>query len=152
MEAVILIGIQGAGKTTFYRERFFDTHIRLNLDMLRTRNRERLLMAACLHTEQRFVVDNTNVRIADRAGYIEAARAAGFRVIGYFFPPNVRGSIKRNSLRAGRQAIPVKGLLGTLKRLEPPTMAEGFDELWTVEPGPPGPEKTFTVKPWSALE
>lgn len=71
MEAVILIGIQGAGKTTFYRERFFDTHIRLNLDMLRTRNRERFLMAACLHTEQRFVVDNTNVRIADRAGYIE---------------------------------------------------------------------------------
>ena len=43
MEAVILIGIQGSGKSTFYRERFFDTHVRINLDMLKTRQREKLL-------------------------------------------------------------------------------------------------------------
>jgi len=47
MEAVLLIGIQASGKTTFYRERFFDTHIRISLDMLRTRERERVLMNAC---------------------------------------------------------------------------------------------------------
>ena len=48
MEAVLLIGIQASGKTTFYLERFSRTHLRLNLDMLRTRRRERLLLAACL--------------------------------------------------------------------------------------------------------
>jgi len=37
MEAVIFVGLQAAGKSTFYRERFFDTHVRINLDMLRTR-------------------------------------------------------------------------------------------------------------------
>src|SRR4051812_8782542 len=37
MEAVILIGIQGSGKSTFYRERFFDTHVRVSLDLLKTR-------------------------------------------------------------------------------------------------------------------
>jgi hypothetical protein len=31
MEAVLFIGIQAAGKSTFYRQRFADTHIRLQL-------------------------------------------------------------------------------------------------------------------------
>ena len=41
MEAVLLIGIQGSGKTTFYRERFADTHAHISLDVLKTRGRER---------------------------------------------------------------------------------------------------------------
>ena len=37
MEAVIFVGIQGSGKSSYYKERFFRTHFRINLDMLRTR-------------------------------------------------------------------------------------------------------------------
>jgi hypothetical protein len=55
MEAVILIGIQGSGKSTFYRKRFFDTHMRISLDLLRTRHREKLLLRACLEGTQSFV-------------------------------------------------------------------------------------------------
>ncbi|HXP68284.1 MAG TPA: ATP-binding protein, partial [Candidatus Dormibacteraeota bacterium] len=83
MEAVILVGVQGAGKSTFYRERFFDTHVRINLDMLRTRKREEQLLAACLDAGQSFVVDNTNPQASDRAKYIGSARAKGFRVVAY---------------------------------------------------------------------
>ncbi len=66
MEAVIFCGIQASGKTTFYLERFFRTHIRLNLDMLKTRHRERVMLDACLETGQRFVVDNTTPTAQDR--------------------------------------------------------------------------------------
>jgi predicted kinase len=59
MEAVIFIGIQGSGKSSFFRERFFDSHVRINLDMLRTRRREELLVSACLQGGQPFVIDNT---------------------------------------------------------------------------------------------
>jgi len=76
-EAVIFVGIQGSGKTTFYRERFFETHVRINLDMLRTRRREQLLFKACLQSGQSFVVDNTNPLATDRARLFEAARVAG---------------------------------------------------------------------------
>ena len=48
MEAVILIGIQASGKSSFYKERFFDTHVRINLDMLKTKHRQRVLLDACL--------------------------------------------------------------------------------------------------------
>ncbi len=138
MEAIILIGIQASGKTTFYRERFFHTHIRLNLDMLRTRNREHILLQACLAAQQPFVIDNTNVLAAERKVYIDAARRAGFRVVGYFFRTEARAAISRNAGRPGRQAIPIPGLLSTLKRLEPPSLEEGFDQLFTVEIGEAG--------------
>ncbi len=132
MEAIIFVGIQATGKSTFYRERFFDTHIRINLDMLRTRYRERLLVGACVTAKQPFVVDNTNVLRAERAHYISMARAARFRVVGYYFRSDVREALQRNGQRTGMRAIPVKGILGTYKRLQAPTRDEGFDVLYSV--------------------
>jgi predicted kinase len=61
MEAVIFIGIQGTGKSTFYKEQFFHTHVRINLDMLKTKHRLRLALSACLEAGQPFVLDNMNV-------------------------------------------------------------------------------------------
>jgi predicted kinase len=132
MEAVIFTGIQGSGKSTFYRERFFDTHARISLDLLKTRNRERLFLQACLSTGQRFVIDNTNPRVEDRAPYIAAAKQASFRVAGYFFETTIRDALRRNARRAGGAVIPVPGVIGTFKRLARPTWAEGFDELYTI--------------------
>lgn len=145
MEAVIFVGIQGSGKSSLYLERFFHTHVRINLDMLRTRHRETLLVRACLAAKQPFVVDNTNVRRAARAKYIEPARAEGFRVVGYFFVPAVERALEWNRQRPAHRAIPVQGVLGTLKRLERPTRAEGFDVLCAVEVGPAG---EFVVREW----
>ena len=67
MEAVIFIDIQGTGKSSFYRERFFHTHVRINSDMLKTKHRLRLLLNACLEAKQPFVLDNTNVTKEVRA-------------------------------------------------------------------------------------
>ncbi|HKV47878.1 MAG TPA: AAA family ATPase, partial [Candidatus Acidoferrales bacterium] len=83
MEGVIFVGVQGSGKTTFYKERFADTHVRISLDMLRTRRREELLLDACVQGKQSFVIDNTNPLPSDRARYIVPARTAGFQVMAY---------------------------------------------------------------------
>ena len=126
------MGLQGAGKSSFYRERFFDTHLRLSLDMLRTRHRERRLMQVCVEARQRFVVDNTNPTRAERQVYIRAARDAGFRVIGYYFRSRVEDCLRRNEGRPAGRRVPLKGLLGTAGRMELPSLAEGFDELHYV--------------------
>ena len=138
MEAVIFVGVQGSGKSTFYRERFFDTHVRINLDMLRTRHREQLLLAACLAAKQPFVIDNTNPLPADRARYIGAAREAGFRVIVYFFETSLQDAIRRNKQRAGKRKVPVPAIAGTLRKLQEPTIEEGFDEVYRVTSAPAG--------------
>ncbi len=132
MEVVIFVGLQGAGKSTFYRERFFATHVRINLDMLRTRRREWILFEACLAARQACVIDNTNPTVADRAPYIAAARAAGMRVVGYYFRSDLHECQARNVGRPGRQAIPMGGLRATAARLQRPSPAEGFDELHDV--------------------
>jgi predicted kinase len=146
MEEIIFAGIQGSGKTTFYRQRFADTHVRISLDMVKTRQRERKLIETCLDTGQPFVVDNTNVLAAERAAYIALAKAADFRIIGYYFLPNLRRALKWNTLREKREIIPVPGVIGTLKRLEPPTPAEGFDQLYVVDVDS---ENRFIVSDWT---
>ena len=138
MEAVIFVGAQGSGKTTFYRERFFDTHVRISLDLLRTRHREQLFLAACLAAQQSFVMDNTNPLPSDRARYIAPARHAGFRVVAYFFETSLADTIRRNKERVGKQRIPIPAIAGTLRKLQAPSPEEGFDEVYTVTIAPEG--------------
>src|SRR5215510_6273193 len=146
MEAVIFIGIQATGKSTFFQQRFFNTHIRINMDMLRTRNRERILLAACLEAKQPFVIDNTNLTREARADCIGQAKAAGFSVAGYYFKSALQSAIERNRRRSGKALVPEKGILGAYRKLELPSFDEGFDRLFYVEIAEDG---QFIVKEWS---
>ena len=138
MEAVVLCGVQGSGKTTLYRDRFLDTHVRVSMDLLRTRAREAAFLRLCLESGQRFVVDNTNPTPADRRRYVEPARAAGFRVVGYLVEVDRELALARNAERGGWARIPVRGVVGTERRLQRPTPEEGFDELWHATAAPDG--------------
>lgn len=145
MEAVILIGLQASGKSTFYQQRFFATHLRISLDMLRTRHRERVLVRACLDLGQPFVVDNTNPSADERAAYIGPARAAGFRVSGYLLQSQVADCIERNAARSGAARVPAKAIAGTSRRLQRPAYAEGFDALHAVRMDSAG---GFIIEDW----
>jgi predicted kinase len=132
VEAVVLCGIQGAGKTAFYVERFLDTHARVSLDLLRTRHREARFLELCLETRMPFVVDNTNPTRAERERYVRPALEHGFRAVTYWVDAPPRVAIDRNATRPPRRRVPVSGILGTRKRLEVPCAGEGFAELWRV--------------------
>ncbi len=132
MEAVIFVGIQCSGKSTFFKDRFFDSHIRINLDMLRTRHRERLILEACFEAKQKFVVDNTNLTRAEREKYILRAKEFRFKIVGYYFQSKIEKAIERNNQREGKAKIPEKGLRGAFKRLQIPIYEEGFEELFYV--------------------
>ena len=129
MEMVLFIGIQATGKSECFKQHFYHTHIRLNLDMLKTRNRERLLIEACIKAKQPFVVDNTNPTVQDRKKYIDIANEAGFRIIGYYFQSVVSDSILRNDSRDDIHRVPDTAILSTYKKLELPSYTEGFHEL-----------------------
>lgn len=132
MEAVIFVGAQAAGKSSYFRERFFRTHVRVSLDLLKTRHREGRFLDLCLESGQRFVVDNTNPTREERARYILPAKAAGFAVVGYYFRSSGAECLDRNAKREGTERVPDVAVLSTAKRLERPAPAEGFDQLWYV--------------------
>lgn len=138
MEAVIFVGIQGSGKTSFYRERFFNTHVRISLDMLRTRRREQIVFRACLAAGQSFVIDNTNPLPIDRARYVSESRQAGFRVIAYYFESSLGDAMRRNNQRLGKEKIPPMALAATLKKLQAPSPQEGLDAIHRVTISPQG--------------
>ena len=142
MEAIVFCGVQASGKTTFYARTFLKTHVRIGMDLMRTRHRERRFLETCVATGQRFVVDNTNPTAAEREPYIRAALAAGYRVAGYEFTSTAADALTRNAQRSDRELIPVSGLLGTLKRLESLSLGEGFADLRLVRIAPDG---AFTV-------
>ncbi|MBP3494050.1 MAG: AAA family ATPase [Oscillospiraceae bacterium] len=50
--AVILMGIQGSGKSTFYRTYLAQDFVRVNLDTLKTRHQERQLLDDCIRQKK----------------------------------------------------------------------------------------------------
>jgi predicted kinase len=139
LECIILIGLPGSGKTTFYRRYFAATHAHVSKDLWPHASgreaRQRRAIDEALASGKSVAVDNTNPSVADRAPLIKAARAHGARVIGYFIDVTTRVAIARNAERSGRAKVPNVAIFTAAKRLERPTLAEGFDQLFSVQIG-----------------
>lgn len=140
MDLVVLSGLQGAGKSTFFSARFAATHAHVSRDRFPNARdkdrRQRELVEAAARAGRSVVVDNTNVRREERTALVALARALGLRPVLYWFPPDVRTSLARNARRTGREKVPVVGVLATAKRFAPPDAAEGFSAAYEVRAAP----------------
>ena len=125
-EAIIFTGLQGSGKTTYFQKHLAATHDHISRDVLGSAEREAAALSNCLKSGRSFVIDNTNATRAQRAPYIQKAKAARFKVHSYFFDTPVRTAIGRNNHRKDKKPIPVPAILRSAKLLEPP------DELRTI--------------------
>ncbi len=138
VECAILIGLPGAGKTTFYRAHLSATHSLVSKDLFpHTSNRQRQMLreiAAALETGCSVAVDNTNPSRADRAPLVELARSCGARVVAYHVRATTREAVARNEGRTGRSRVPKVAIFTVAKRLEAPTLDEGFDAVRDVLP------------------
>jgi len=88
-----------------------------------------------------------NARAADRAWLIAQGRAAGARVVGYFFDAPASECRARNRERAGAARVPYVAIFAAAKRLQVPAKSEGFDALWRVRVRPHNEDTGFDVSP-----
>lgn len=136
MECVIFVGLPGAGKSSLYRDRFATTHVHVSKDLwpdaTNRDKRQAELISESFVSGRSVVVDNTNPTIAERKTMIALARKHGARVVGYYFDVNTRTAVARNADRTGGGKVPNVAIFTAAKRLEPPTTAEGFDQLFRV--------------------
>lgn len=133
MQLIIFTGVQASGKSTFYQQFFYHTHLRINLDMLKTRHRENMIFEVALASKTKMVIDNTNMTQSDRARYIQRAKECGFEVISYYFETDLNSTLQRNAQREGKANIPEVGVKATFHKLQIPKITEGFYELFTVK-------------------
>jgi predicted kinase len=137
LDCIILIGLPGAGKSSLYRDKFAATHVHISKDLwpnaTKREDRQRELIEEALASGKSVVIDNTNPTIAERAALIAIARAHRARVIGYLFDINTRTAVARNAERTGRGKVPNVAIFTAAKRLERPSLAEGFDQLFRVQ-------------------
>ena len=149
MELVLFIGLQGSGKSSFYRLRFAQTHVLVSKDLwphaLRKEARQQRYIAEALAVGRSVVVDNTNPSPEVRAPLIALGHAHGARVVGYGFASDLKQCLARNAQRVGRARVPEVALFATVKQLKWPGRAEGFDSLYHVTLTAEG---SFRVEEW----
>jgi predicted kinase len=136
VELFVFVGLQASGKSTYFRERFTETHQLVSKDLFpnnrnKNRRQEHLLRAA-LSAGRCVVVDNTNPTLEDRRALIGLGGEYGARIVGYFFEESVRECIRRNEMREGKARVPDVAIYSTAKKLVAPSIEEGFDELLCV--------------------
>jgi predicted kinase len=135
-EVAILVGLPGAGKSTFYRERLAATHRHVSKDLLKNAKnkqaRQDALVREALKAGHSVAVDNTNVSPAERAAVITIARELGARIVGHYIEATTREAVARNERREEKKGrVPKVAIFTCAKRLVPPSSEEGFDALHT---------------------
>jgi predicted kinase len=135
-ELALLIGLPGAGKTSFYRAELAATHTHVSMDLLRNRRdratHQLVLVDEALGAGRSVAVDNVNATIAERARLIAVGRRHGAAVVGYVLDTAARECAARNRTRTGRGRVPDVAVFAAAKRRVAPTREEGFDALFTV--------------------
>ena len=139
-ELIIFVGMQGAGKSTYYRAHLAATHVHVSKDLMpNARNRDvrqREMIVAALAEGRSVAVDNTNPTPDVRAPLIELGKSLGARVVAYYFETPVKLAVARNRGREGKARVPDVAIFVTAKKLVPPALGEGFDEVRVIAPLP----------------
>ncbi|MGR4878681.1 AAA family ATPase [Streptomyces sp. LARHCF249] len=137
LDVAVLVGLQAAGKSTFYEQGLSSRYELVSKDRFprgarNKQQRQMRLVEEHLAAGRRVAVDNTNPSPREWGPLVDLAHARGATVTAYWFPPDPAGSLRRNAARAGRERVPDVGVLATLKQLRKPSPADGFDMVREV--------------------
>ena len=135
-EVAILIGLQGAGKSTFYHMHLAATHRHISKDNFRNAKsrdkRQQTLLREALQEGTSVTIDNTNPSLADRIPLLQTAHEFGARAVAYYFEPELTTCLERNAGRAGIARVPDVALYVTFNKLQAPSFMEGFAAIYHV--------------------
>lgn len=131
MEAVVLIGVAGSGKTAFCKK-FLPYHEHISLDNIKDHDREEefKLIDRILQDGKNIVIDDTNLTRKIRNDHIVRIKKHNARIIAVFFDLSMQRIKLQN---AGRERKLEDHILFHMKKqLDLPSNDEGFEEIRVV--------------------
>jgi len=105
---VMVIGVQGAGKSTWTRNRLAEPY-------------------------DGIYVDYSFATKSSRSRVIEIAKAAGVQVSVVWLKVSLDTALWRNKGRPADEVVPADAVENVFKIFEPPSLSEGFQEVTIVE-------------------
>lgn len=136
-----MVGLQGAGKSTWVAACLAATHAVVSKDhwprARRREARQQRVVAQLLAEGRSVVVDNTNPSAAERAPLVAAARAACVPVRAVWVDTPLDVCLTRNAARPEEARVPLVGVHAAQARFTPPTPEEGFTRVDVVRPRGP---------------
>ncbi len=127
---VIFMGPHRSGKTYYFNWHYKGKFVHIHSDEYRAGSAEQKTVQKCIDKGVDFVIDNTNDTKAGRIVYIQSAKAAGYRVIGYLFSTRISSRCRQYDLN-DRPKQEYSEIMPA--EIELPDYSEGFDELYYIE-------------------
>ncbi|ELR14356.1 DNA 3'phosphatase [Acanthamoeba castellanii str. Neff] len=134
-ELVVFVGFPASGKSTF-AERYFvpEGYVRVNQDMLKSKDRCLRACAQALDEGSSVVIDNTNPSPAVRAEYLALAKKRGLPARCFYFATSKDVAKHLNHFRerltdGERRHVPDMGYNIYAKNFKEPKPSEGFTEV-----------------------
>lgn len=129
---IVITGIPASGKSTLVRQRF-GTYKRINLDKVKSRSREENEILKALNNNENIVVDNTNTTKKARKRYLDFAKSFGVPIRSVYLRCPLDVALKRNESRKGKEQVPSFVVKFYNRKLEVPSLEEGFDSCETID-------------------
>lgn len=128
----IMFGGPGSGKSTFVKNQLYKTHLPINVDILWNHHSENLILEGMLNARVNIVIDGVNATLPQRVRYFKKLEGRKYKVIAYVMTTPLEDALVMNKQRSRRQHLPDNIVITNFKRLIPPTLGEGFDEIYHV--------------------
>ncbi|MDD2492978.1 MAG: serine hydrolase [Bacilli bacterium] len=145
----MMIGIQGSGKTTYTKKLSEEFGAKIvSSDLVRTLHpdwsEEKIfpevyrLCAEYLQSGMDVVADSTSITPRVRKRYVDAVKVYGvdFDLVAHYFtiPYEVCCQrVRQRNLNPQERYLPLPVIVSYLSRMVPPTLAEGFKEIKTID-------------------
>ncbi|OBT46568.1 hypothetical protein VE00_01861 [Pseudogymnoascus sp. WSF 3629] len=141
LEIVLFVGSPGSGKSTFYHTHLPPPYVRINQDLLKTRDKCLKAARARLEEGVSVVIDNTNPDEATRKYWVDLAREVGVGIRCVHFVTeggvcrhnDVVRALNREMNPEKRTILPNIAFTSFNSKYRPPTLQEGFKEVTEVK-------------------